>query len=390
MKKYWETIYSCQLLLVPSICACAGIYYTICKYMGQYPDTPWFMVCIFDINHIIYTLIAIILWNTKKNTLETLFSTRIKKFVTITLFIQFNFIIHLFPNYYTWGCIFVFLMFIMMFDFKFVIFNSILYTLSIICGYIIHWDKIVYKKSGYIYNIIFCIILYCVYLIFSFVTSYFIEKAILYIQKEEEETKILNQRQLEYYENLDLMDTELRKFRHDITNHFCCIGNLLESNHIDELKKYFNDLSLNYQENTKIYLSGNVIIDSLLNYGSKYLCNNNVNLVIFGKLPEIKTVSSMDICTIFSNMLSNTIKGANSLDRASDIEIQFKSGESYFFIQLTNDYNKYNENISADKAKDRNHGYGIEKIDEITSKYNGIFEQKIINNKFIMQIYLPI
>lgn len=78
------------------------------------------------------------------------------------------------------------------------------------------------------------------------------------------------------------------------------------------------------------------------------------------------------------------------LDKASDIEIQFKSGESYFFIQLTNDYNKYNENISADKAKDRNHGYGIEKIDEITSKYNGIFEQKIINNKFIMQIYLPI
>ena len=59
--------------------------------MGQYPDTPWFMVCIFDIYHIIYTLIAIILWNTKKNTLETLFSTRIKKFVTIALFIQFNF-----------------------------------------------------------------------------------------------------------------------------------------------------------------------------------------------------------------------------------------------------------------------------------------------------------
>jgi len=61
MKKYWDTVYLCQLLLAPLSCLCAGIYYTLCRLYGQYIQAPWPYVILFDCSQILYLVIAILL-----------------------------------------------------------------------------------------------------------------------------------------------------------------------------------------------------------------------------------------------------------------------------------------------------------------------------------------
>ncbi len=189
------------------------------------------------------------------------------------------------------------------------------------------------------------------------------------------------------------MDKELRKFRHDINNHFLCMQELLKQEKLSDLKLYFQDLSNGYSQSEKLYSSGNVIIDSILNYNITHLCSSYVNPVVYGKLPEIVTVSSMDLCTIFSNMLSNAIKGANLLSEKNDMTIRFQTGNKFFAICVTNrTIPAWKREEMIKKESDRNHGHGFKKIQETTEKYIGKFEQTEDTETgiFMMQVYLPL
>lgn len=211
-------------------------------------------------------------------------------------------------------------------------------------------------------------------------------------QMEEEENQFLMEKQLEHYENLDIMDKELRKFRHDIQNHFLCLQHLIANDKQAELQQYFQDLMDTYSENEKLYFSGNLIVDSILNYNLTHLCKDNVIPVVYGTLPQIDAISSMDLCTVFSNMLSNAIKGANtSTEISPTLIVQFQHGDKYFSITIRNSITETTEQKHRSFQKqDRNHGYGIHKIKEVTKKYQGIFEQNQKDGLFTMEIYLPI
>lgn len=118
-------------------------------------------------------------------------------------------------------------------------------------------------------------------------------------------------------------------------------------------------------------------------------------------------------------MLSNALKGANRMTTATELKVQFQSGNRYFSISITNqtihkadtensnalDSDDPNEiakdnRIVRNKKKfnklntppDRNHGYGMLNIHQVIEKYDGIFEEEFnpLNSQFTIQVYLPI
>ena len=93
--------------------------------------------------------------------------------------------------------------------------------------------------------------------------------------ENDEENIRLMEKQLEYYRNTDLMDNDLRKFRHDIKNHFLCLEYFITTGNKEDLQKYYSDLKLDFPLQEKIYHSGNDIIDSILHHDlSRYLDEN--------------------------------------------------------------------------------------------------------------------
>lgn len=396
MKMYWDTVYFWLLIFAPCACICAGIHFTYFRFQGIYSHTSWFCVILFDSSQLLYLLISIyfLLKRRKENTVSSSFLLKVKWYITISLLIQYNFLMHAFITDYIWACTFLFLVLIVfLFDAKMLFFNIAAYTFSLTLAHLLHKEKhLPAHQEHYIDDICFRIVVLVLYSIFLVAVTYFVEKFMHRAQMENDENQFLMEKQLEYYQNLDIMDKELRKFHHDIHNHFVCLQKLVENDNQLELQQYFQDLMDTYSENDSLYFSGNLIVDSILNYNLTHLCKDNVETVVYGTLPQIDTLSSMDLCTVFSNMLSNAIKGANASTMDNpELIIHFQHGDKYFSITISNSTALTADNgHTSFSKKDRNHGYGIHKIEEVTEKYQGIFEQTQKDGLFTMQIFLPI
>lgn len=394
IKKYWENVYLYRVLYTPIACTCAGIYYTICWVHNMYPNLSVYWVIAFDVTHFIYLIFSLYFIYQKEKCEKAILSLvpKMKVVVTISLAIQFNMIIHLFPSRYAWACVFVFLMPISFFlDFHMMLINSIIYVVSLTIGHICHSEEFLpLDTPHYRLVLLYQVIVVLIAIVFSLTLTYFSSLFLKRTQLEEEENNFLMEKQLEYYEQLNNMDQELRRFRHDIKNHFMCLQALLEKGQINEAMNYFEDLQSGFKMQQNMYFSGNVVIDSILNYQLKKI---EIQPVIYGKLSEITAVSPMDLCTVFSNMLSNAVCAVTQCKvDVPQLIIRFEHGEHFFSITIINssEQRDINEPHTKQHILDKNHGHGIHQIESIVEKYNGIFEQSSQDGLFSSIIYLPI
>ena len=399
IKKYLKNVYLYVLLLTPGFCICAGTTYTLGKIAGWYPTSPWFLVLLFDFSQLIYLLISCCFIYRKKRSISFLERDIfwIKVYVTISLFIQYNFIMHLFPTLNAWSCSFIFMGIVaFLFDTKLMIIHITGYTVFLLVAHMLHWEQLVPKDpSERIDVILYRSVVFIITSIVFFFITFFVERFLMQEQEEETENIYLMEKQLEYYQNCDMLDKELRKFRHDIKGHFIGMEYLLEHKKYEDLSIYFKELNDSFAFQEKMFFSGNLIIDSILNHDIPNRCNPYVHRIVCGRLTDVVAVSPIDLCTLFSNMLSNAINAANqcSSEEFPQLSVRFDCGSKFFSITIINsipgkDTSSTKEDLFY--SLDRNHGYGIRKIKEICEKYDGEFNQIHLDNTITTTAYLPL
>lgn len=396
IKKYWESVYIYVLLIIPGLCICAGTYWTVCKLFGIYPDLSWIQIIIFDLSHLIYLSVGIyfICCNKKEPTYILAHLNFIKVFIVIILFIQYNAILYLFPSYFVWECTFIFLSVIaFFFDSKLLAFNIVSYAFFLLISHLLYPERFFPLNNSAVMEIIaYRILMYVIISMCIMLIELFAERFLGQATKSNEENRLLLEKQLEYYQDMELMDTELRKFRHDIKNHFICMEWLFNNGKTDELQKYFKDLEHSFSFGQHLSMSGNDIVDAILHHDLPHYCNDKIKVTTHGGLPPLHSVSDMDLCTLFSNMLSNAIASAGQCEQETDtpeIIIRFSGGKNYFSIEMSNNIPR--QKLSAKRrVKDRNHGHGIHKMKDVLEKYDGRHEIKLEENMITITIYLPI
>lgn len=395
IKKYWDSVYIYVLLLVPGMCMCAGTFWTICKMNGLYQELNWIQIIIFDFSQIVYLSIGLffIYKNKKNSSYISEHLVYVKGFIVFSLFVQYNFIMYLFPSDFVWECTVLFFGLIaFLFDSKLLLMNVILYFFSLLIAHILKPEEFFLLNTPNIVEVIaWRIMIFFLMSLCILAIVYFVEKFLIEAQERDEENIRLIEKQLEYYKDMELLDTEIRKFRHDITNHFMCMEAMLHYGKTDELQKYFQELQAEFSIQKKMYFSGNDVVDVILNHDLIYNCQKELNVTVYGTLPEIKTVSAIDLCTLFSNLLSNAIKAANQCagKMKPELIIHFAGGNTYFSIKISNS-TLMKSDIKENTKKDRNHGYGINKIKNVLDKYDGRFEQSLEEQMMHITIYLPI
>lgn len=395
IKKYWDSVYMYVLLLVPGLCMCAGLFWTICKIMGLYPDLQWSKIIAFDCSQLLYFSVAVyfITRNKKNSSYISGHLIYVKAFIVSALFIQYNFILHLFASAHVWECTFLFFVIIVfLFDSKLMFFNIVSYFLSLIAAHMLRPADFLPLGEPNLKEIIaFRIVIFTLTALCIMMIVYFVERFLMQARESDEENVQLLEKQLTHYKDMELWDTELRKFRHDIKNHFICMESLLKNEKTKELQNYFEDLQHSFSFEQNIFFSGNDIIDAILHYDLPHSCKEETDVTLYGSLPVIKTVSAMDLCTVFSNLLSNAIASANQYAEffKPQITIRFSSGRTYFSIAISNSALAKENKKQPDKA-DRNHGFGTHKIKSVTEKYGGRLEQNITPHTVSITVYLPI
>lgn len=391
IKKYWDSVYLYVLLLIPGFCMCAGIYWSILKSVGMYEHLSWAQILLFDFSQLVYLGIAIffIYRNKKDSNYIPEHLLWVKGFTVLILFIQYNVILYLFPSPHVWECTFLFFAIIVfLFDSKLLAINVVLYFLSLVVAYSLLPEAFLPRSDENVVEIMaYRIMIYWLTAICIMLIVYFVEHFLMQAKESDEENVRLLEKQLHYYRDVEFLDKELRKFRHDIKNHFLCMEMLMKNERTQELQDYFLDLqqSFSFQEN--LYFTGNDIVDAILNHDLPHYCKNEVGYKVQGSLPQLSTVSAMDLCTIFSNLLSNAIAAAGACEHG-EVSIVFGSGKKYFSIAISNSILEHG-NVKMDR-KSRNHGFGMGKIKSVLDKYEGKMELDIRQSMVTITIYLPI
>lgn len=380
---------------MPGFCACAGTWWTICKLLGWYNHLDWAQLLTFDFTQIIYFSVAIIFIskNRKDHSYIPEHLAEVKGFIVTALFIQYNFIMYLFPSEHVWECTFLFFAIIaFLFDSKLTLLNVIAYFFALLTAHMVRPESFLPLNDANVTEVMaWRMMIYWLTSICILFIVYFVERFLMQAQESDEENVHLMEKQLKYYRNIELMDMELRKFRHDIKNHFMCMEYLFRNDKQEELDQYFLDLQQAFSFQKKMYVSGNDIIDAILNHDLNSSCKKEVQVTVYGSLPPLETVSAMDLCTVFSNLLSNAIASVNKVDESLQPEliIRFMGGNSYFSITVSNSFYE-DADAQTKRKKDRNHGHGIRNIKETVEKYEGSFEQYIEKDMFICSVYFPI
>jgi len=210
------------------------------------------------------------------------------------------------------------------------------------------------------------------------------------VHKEKEQIldTFLNE-QKNHYEYLENREKETKKFRHDIRNHMDLIANLAKNHEYDKIEDYLEQINLKVDTFGNIVTVHNAIVDAIINQYYMKAMQSGVKLTVEGRFPVDCAIDTYDLCTIFSNILSNAYEAAVETEEKF-VSLVCGYTERAIIIVVKNSCNsEATTGGTIWKTKKNNadyHGYGLENISDSVNKYDGIFDIEIIDNVCILKI----
>ena len=209
-----------------------------------------------------------------------------------------------------------------------------------------------------------------------------------YLKIENDMNQRLLQSQNEYYSMMLKKEKETKMFRHDMKGHLICIQMLYEQEKYQELGEYLKQMNDSIKELSPKVATGNVYIDMILaDLMEKY---QTVAVEWTGKMPDM-SISSMDVCTLFYNLMKNAFESADKVEKKT-VKVIIKTLGTNLFIGVSNGYEELKRNNNGEflsTKKEKGHGYGLKNIEKCVKKYKGSYTISTENGVFGTEIILP-
>ena len=228
------------------------------------------------------------------------------------------------------------------------------------------------------------------------ITNYFLYNSTLSIMRENNRRAIIEQQNEYYVKQFDMIRENMgnvERLKHDIKNHIFMLKSLYDNEKKDEYEEYFEEILKEVEGREKIINSGNVIVDSIVNYKLESLRADNVELSVNINIPAKIEISDFDLTTILGNLLDNAIRAVKETEKNKylSIDIQYKSGR--LIIRFVNSYkhiekSKIGNYFISTKENRNKHGIGQINIERTVDKYDGIIDVKYGDKKFETMIIL--
>lgn len=219
------------------------------------------------------------------------------------------------------------------------------------------------------------------------------EKQMKYFS-EDNRKKVLEVQNVYYQKQLEYMlltEHATRSLRHDMKNHLLSISTLATENDDTAVAQYVDNLSHLFSPAGGNVSSGNVVIDSILNSKLSLAAEKEIDLKIDIAVPAKLSVDEIDITILLGNLLDNAIE---NFDKTAGKPIRFRLryDRGRLFIHCENPYagtlKRRGNSYDTGKADRRNHGFGLQNINNVVNKYNGQLKIEEENQIFCAELFL--
>ena len=108
-----------------------------------------------------------------------------------------------------------------------------------------------------------------------------------------------------------------------------------------------------------------------------------------GRFPEECLIDIYDICTIFSNVLSNALEAAvQTEEKYISVECRYTDRNIIIVVKNSFDSDQPGGNVQLKTRKGNvdYHGYGLQNMQDSINKYKGVFDIETQGNIFTLKI----
>jgi len=174
-------------------------------------------------------------------------------------------------------------------------------------------------------------------------------------------------------------EEKIKALRHDIKHHLNELMLLANKHDVAEIQKYIDEMNSFLRNPNEIVASGNLEIDSVLNFMLQKAEKELKTVDIKVMLPE-KVRHSFDINVMLGNLLENAIEAAGKTEnKYLSVHIKLKRGILKVKIEnsfessgiLCEEQNRKDTILKTTKPFTEQHGIGLKNVKKIVEKYNG-------------------
>lgn len=174
-------------------------------------------------------------------------------------------------------------------------------------------------------------------------------------------------------------EEKIKALRHDIKHHLSELMLLANKHDVAEIQKYIDEMNSFLKNPNEIVASGNLEIDSVLNFMLQKAEKELKTVDIKVMLPE-KVRHSFDINVMLGNLLENAIEAAGKTEnKYLSVHIKLKRGILKVKIEnsfessyiLRKEQNRKDTILKTTKPFTEQHGIGLKNVKKIVEKYNG-------------------
>lgn len=243
-----------------------------------------------------------------------------------------------------------------------------------LCSIAVIWYLVYFGKIMDVDLVTVCIVL----LIINFLVLHLYNR-LIETMEQVYESRLLKEKLEMYTAQLGIIkqsEEKMRLLRHDMRHHLTELRILAMKEDNLGLQNYLQSMDDFVNNPNELVSSGNLEIDSLLNYmlmkAKEELKEVNIRIAI----PE-DVENTFDINIILGNLLENAIEAATlTSEKRLNVKISMKKG--VLKIEVENSYNgilkKSAKGLLTTKAEGANHGLGLKSVESIVKKYDGAME----------------
>lgn len=270
------------------------------------------------------------------------------------------------------------------------------YHLSLICiplCSIFLITILVYTKSSTYRGItITCLGLFLINFLMLYFYSLFLK-----LSEEKHEAELLEYQMNAYRNQIDVMLGSVEKMkmlRHDMKHHLTELRFMAERKDFSEFQRYLNAMEGFFEKPNEIVSSGNVEVDSVLNYMLQKAKEMQLNTTVKVTIPE-DMKHSFDLNVIIGNLLQNAIDAATETEeKILGVELSLKNG--VLILEIENSFllerirkDPYG-NFLTTKKDSESHGIGLKSVKRMVEKYHGDMCIKVQDAHFCVKLMLYI
>lgn len=183
------------------------------------------------------------------------------------------------------------------------------------------------------------------------------------------------------------MYEQMRGIKHDYVNQLQVLKTHAMMKNYDSLANYLSEMEHELNQVDTIVMSGNIVVDALVNSKLTLAKNHGIELNAKAIAPAKLSISDLDLGIVIGNLLSNAYESSLKSDKKT-IRFYLAPIKGNLYISCSNSTQGKVRSLISSKIG--NHGHGLNRIDQIVNKYKGWVVRESEEDIFVSEIYIPL